>query len=161
MKTITKKLLSFFLILGLFLPVFAASNKKQYVSVTTAAVKAKASQFASSVGELKYGDEVSVVSTEKTWSKITSIDGSVTGWLPNSSLTTKKLIVEVQSKKKTSANATELALAGKGFDTNFENTFEKANDVNFADVDKVESFSASEKETLSFITEGQLFAGEQ
>ncbi|MBP5402937.1 MAG: SH3 domain-containing protein [Treponema sp.] len=161
MKSIYKRVLVLLFLGAIFTPVFAAGNKNQYVSVTSAAVKAKASQFSASVGTLKYGDVVTVIKVEKGWSNITSSDGKITGWLPNASLTAKKLVVEVESKKKTSANAKELALAGKGFDKNFEKDFAAQNNVSFSQVDKVETFSANEKETIAFIKEGNLNAGEE
>ena len=143
---------------AMVLPAFAAPSKKQYVAVTSAAVKAKASQFASTVATANYGDEVVLVQADKSWSKV-ELPGGKSGWLPNSSLTSKKIIVKLDGKKKSSATASELALAGKGFDSNFEDAFEKTNDVSFAPVDKIESFSATEKEAVVFLKEGQLNAG--
>ena len=154
-----KVILIIFLTLLLF-PVFGAPNKPQYVSVSNAVVRAKASQFSNSVGTLEYGEAVTIEKVENGWSNITSSDGKITGWLPNSSLTAKKLLVEVSSKK-TTANAKELALAGKGFDKNFEDTFAEENDVSFEQVDEVESFAATEKDTVVFIKEGHLSAGDQ
>ncbi|MBO7121774.1 MAG: SH3 domain-containing protein [Treponema sp.] len=135
-----------------------AAGKKQYVSVASVDVKAKASQFSSSVGTVKYADEVIVIQADKSWSKI-ELPGGKSGWLPNSSLSAKKIVVKLDGKKKSSATASELALAGKGFDSNFENTFEKTNDVSFAPVDKIETFSTSEKDAVDFLKEGQLFVG--
>ena len=155
-----KFILIIFLTLLLF-PVFSAPNKAQYVSVSNAVVRAKTSQFSNSVGTLEYGEAVTIEKVENGWSNITSSDGKITGWLPNSSLTAKKLLVEVSSKNKTTANAKELALAGKGFDKNFEDTFAEENDVSFDQVDKVESFAATEKDTVVFIKEGHLSAGDQ
>ena len=97
---------------------FAAEPKPQYVQVDSAIVRVKASQFASSAGTLNLGDKVKVTSKGKSWSCISSEDGKIKGWLPNSSLTTKKLIININGK--TSANAKELGLAGKGMDKAFE-----------------------------------------
>ena len=124
MKSIYKRVLVLLILGAVFMPVFAAGNKNQYVSVGSAQVKAKASQFAKTVATLKYGDEVIIVEAKKEWSNIKSLDGKVEGWVPNSSLTTKKLIVKVKSNKGTSANAEELALAGKGWSEWFEQALE-------------------------------------
>lgn len=137
--------------------VFAADPKPQYIQVDSAVVRTKASQFASSAGTLKLGDEVIIVEKGKAWSSIKSADGKITGWLPNKSLTTKKLIVEVQSQ--TSANATELGLAGKGLDKSFEKVFSSVSETSFAQVDKIETYACSEKDALAFIREGQLNEG--
>lgn len=136
---------------------FAAEPKPQYVQVDSAIVRAKASQFASSTGTLKLGDKVKVTSKGKSWSCILSEDGKIEGWLPNSSLTTKKLIVNVSGK--TSANAKELGLAGKGMDKAFEKVYSQASEISYAQVDKIEANACSEKDAIAFIKEGQLNAG--
>ena len=102
-----------------FCSAFAAEPKPQYVQVDSAIVRVKASQFASSTGTLKLGDKVKVTSKGKSWSCISSEDGKIKGWLPNSSLTTKKLIV----------NAKELGLAGKGMDKALEKVYSQANEI--------------------------------
>ena len=136
---------------------FAAEPKPQYVQVDSAIVRIKASQFASSTGTLKLGDKVKVTSKGKSWSFISSEDGKIEGWLPNSSLTTKKLIVNVSGK--TSANAKELGLAGKGMDKAFEKVYSQANEISYTQVDKIEANACSEKDAIAFIKEGQLNAG--
>ena len=136
---------------------FAAEPKPQYVQVDSAIVRAKASQFASSTGTLKLGDKVKVTSKGKSWSCILSEDGKIEGWLPNSSLTAKKLIVNVSGK--TSANAKELGLAGKGMDKAFEKVYSQASEISFAQVDKIEANACSEKDAIAFIKEDQLKAG--
>lgn len=136
---------------------FAAEPKPQYVQVDSAIVRVKASQFASSTGTLKLGDKVKVTSKGKSWSFISSEDGKIEGWLPNSSLTAKKLIVNVSGK--TSANAKELGLAGKGMDKAFEKVYSQANEISYAQVDKIEANTCSEKDAIAFIKEGQLNAG--
>lgn len=138
---------------------FAAGPKPQYVQVDSAVVRVKASQFAASAGTLKLGDEVSIVESGKSWTKITSADGKISGWVPSSSLTSKKLIVKVQ---KTSANASEVAMAGKGLDKSFEKVYSNLSSVSFAEVDKIEANACSEKDAIAFINEGKLnMGGEQ
>lgn len=136
---------------------FAAEPKPQYVQVDSAIVRVKASQFASSAGTLNLGDKVKVNSKGKSWSCISSEDGKIKGWLPNSSLTTKKLIVNINGK--TSANAKELGLAGKGMDKAFEKVYSQANEISYAQVDKIETNACSEKDAIAFLKEGQLNAG--
>ncbi len=136
---------------------FATEPKPQYVQVDSAIVRVKASQFASSAGTLKLGDKVKVTSKGKSWSFISSEDGKIEGWLPNSSLTAKKLIVNVSGK--TSANAKELGLAGKGMDKAFEKVYSQANEISYTQVDKIEANACSEKDAIAFIKEGQLNAG--
>ncbi|MBP5587894.1 MAG: SH3 domain-containing protein, partial [Treponema sp.] len=119
------------------------------------------SQFAKTVATLKYGDEVIIVEAKKEWSNIKSLDGKVEGWVPNSSLTTKKLIVKVKSNKGTSANAEELALAGKGWSEWFEQALEdnEPKSYNFTAVETIETYTASDADTIAFIKEGKLYLG--
>lgn len=161
MKSIYKRVLVLLILGAVFMPVFAAGNKNQYVSVGSAQVKAKASQFAKTVATLKYGDEVIIVEAKKEWSNIKSLDGKVEGWVPNSSLTTKKLIVKVKSNKGTSANAEELALAGKGWSEWFEQALEdnEPKSYNFTAVETIETYTATDADTIAFIKEGKLYLG--
>lgn len=140
-----------------FFSAFSAEPKPQYVQVDSATVRVKASQFAGSAGTLKLGDKVKVTSKGKSWSRISFEDGKIEGWLPNSSLTSKKLIINTSGK--TSANAKELGLAGKGMDKAFEKVYSQASEISFAQVDKIEANACSEKDAIAFIKEGQLNAG--
>ena len=69
----------------------------------------------------------------------------------------KKLIININGK--TSANAKELGLAGKGMDKAFEKVYSQANEISYAQVDKIETNACSEKDAIAFLKEGQLNAG--
>lgn len=142
---------------GICAQVFAA-GKKQYVSVMSADLKSDASQFASTVGNARYGEEVSVLQVENAWSKI-QLNGGMEGWIPTSALTPKRIMLNLDPRRNTTASASELALGAKGFDFNFESAFEKASGGNFEAVNWVETFSVSQNEAVAFIKEGQLFMG--
>lgn len=159
MKSIIKRILILLVLGGIFMPAFAAENKNQYVQVGSAQVKAKASQTSKTTATLKYGDEVIIISINKNWSNIKSLDGKITGWLPNSSLTKKKIKIEVASQNKASANATELALAGKGWNSGMEDVLKDSSSANYnyKIVDKVESYTVSDADAIAFIKEGGLY----
>lgn len=78
------------------------------------------------------------------------------GWIPSSALSKKKVL----ASSSTTADAKEIALAGKGFSSSIESTYAKEFNVDYSDVDYVESQSVSDKELQSFIVEGQLNSGE-
>lgn len=162
MKSIIKRILVLLVLGGIFMPAFAAGNKNQYVQVGSSPVKASASQFAKTVGTLKYGDEVIVISVNNKWTNIKTLDGKISGWVPNASLTTKKLKVEVASQKKTSANAKEIALAGKGWDAGFEQILATdGSSYDYNSVDAIEGFAENDLSIIQFIKEGQLYMGEE
>ena len=54
----------------------------------------------------------------------------------------------------------EVALAGKGFNQEVEDTYKAKGEYNFGDVDRVEAIVADEDELARFIKEGLLSAGE-
>ena len=143
-------------IICLALPIFAAP-KTQYVAIDPAPLKAKPAASSKKVGSVEYASAVIVVKTEKSWVYVQLADDkSVEGWLPASALTSKKI---KDKSSATSANADEIALAGKGFNSTIEAVFAEQFDVNFGIVDYIETLSAPTEEAVIFAKEGQLNDG--
>ncbi|MBQ4378952.1 MAG: hypothetical protein II821_07140 [Treponema sp.] len=143
--------------------VFAASFKngaKVYVSVKSAVLKDGTGLFAKSVGKVSYGDNLIVVESGSKKTKVRlSSNSSLAGWIPNGSLTTKKISKSGGSSVNASSN--ELALAGKGFSAEAEKAFKSSNgNLDYAKVDEIEKITVSENELSEFITEGHLRGGE-
>ena len=143
--------------------VFAASFKsgaKVYVSVKSASLKSGTGFFAKSVANVSYGDNLIIIESNSKKSKVKlSSNASVSGWIPNGSLTTKKITKSGASSVNASSN--ELALAGKGFSAEAEKAFKSSNgNLNYTEVDNVEKITVSESELSAFISEGHLKGGE-
>ena len=158
MKTIIKNLTILSLLFCLGAPLFAAAKTKtMYVTLESAPLKAKPASSSKKVGTAEYASAVNVLKTENNWSYVQLADDtSVEGWLPVSALTSKKI---KDKKNAASADADEIALAGKGFNSTIETVYAHEFEVSFEVVDYIESLSASNEEAVSFAQEGQLNDG--
>ncbi|MDR0720907.1 MAG: hypothetical protein LBF78_14840 [Treponema sp.] len=156
-----KKLL---LLAAIFLAIagFAAAQVKQgsraWVQAKTAALKSSTGFFASKRGNLSYGDEVQVLRLSGKWAEVrSSKNSSLSGWIALASLSSKRIVA---SGSGSSATASEIALAGKGFNQEVENAYKAGGQLNYTDVDKTEAIAVSEDELRQFIDDGGLKAGE-
>ncbi|MDR3303046.1 MAG: SH3 domain-containing protein [Treponema sp.] len=129
-------------------------GKTVYVSAKSVAIKSSTGFFASTKGTLLYGDQATVVSESGTWVEITSTKG-INGWTAASNVTTKR----ITSTSGTSASASEIALAGKGFSEEVENTYKADGNLNYDGVDVVEGIQVPDEEVQAFIIEGHLAQG--
>ena len=144
------------LLLGavIFISAFAAFSKvgdKKYVAVKETQLRDKASVLAKKSLEVKYGEQITVIKEEKSWVLAKTKEGK-SGWIPEKALTKKKVI----SDSTVSANSQEIALAGKGFGEEDEETFKKSSDANYSAVDDMESKTVTEKEVKNFLKDGNL-----
>jgi len=156
------KKVSVLLCLVLFVTGFAAAQisagKTLYVSVKTLTLKSGTGFFADSNGTLKYGDRVTVIRVDGKFAEVKSAaDPSITGWTATANLSAK----QVASGNSNTVSAKEVALAGKGFNQEVENSYKnQKNNLNYADVDKTEAITFREDELKNFLKEGHLKAGE-
>ena len=136
---------------------FAQINpgKSAWVSVKAAPIKASTWFFAGTRGNLQLGAEVSVLQVNGDWAEVRSISPSLTGWTRVSNLSSRLV-----AGTGTSASASEVALAGKGFSREVEDVYKSGGKVNYAEVDRMETFVVSTEELLAFMTEGRLTTGE-
>jgi len=146
------------LLFGLMAPIFSApKTKPQYVAIENAVLKAKPSTGSKKVGSVEYAQAVLVLKSEKSWVFVQAQDDeSLEGWLPASALTSKKI---KEKAKAASADADELALAGKGFNSTIETVYAEQFEVSFEVVDYIETLSSNDEEAVIFAREGQLNDG--
>jgi len=140
-----------------FIAGFAAAqvgpNATLYVAVKTIDLKSSAGK---KVATLSYGDKVTVTQVNGKNVEVKSdTNTSLIGWAPSANFSTKKIIVGSAS----STSAKEVALAGKGFNQDIENSYSSQGQVNFGDVDKIEAISTDETALMRFIEEGHLSPG--
>ena len=146
------------LFLGLALPLCAASKTKiMYVRLESAQLKAKPASSSKKVGTAEYAAAVNVLKTENTWSYVQLADDtSVEGWLPTSALTSKKI---KDKDSAASANADEIALAGKGFNSTIEAVYAEEFEVNFDIVEYIETLGTDPEDAVVFARAGNLNDG--
>ena len=158
MKIDFKKLVSIFILTLVVSFVYAKPKEKAlYISLDPAVLKEKASALSAKVGELSYGDSVILLDEKKNWSYVCSVDDdSVQGWIPSSALSKKKIVA---GATKTTADADEIALAGKGFNSTIEAVYADEFEIDYTDVDFVEAQLADIDDVVAFIEDGRLFVG--
>lgn len=140
-------------------PLFAAGSKTMYVSLDPVSLKESASSFARDVGTIEYASKVRVLEEKKNWVRIELVsDTRVTGWVPASALSSKKIKAKGTG---TSADADEIALAGKGFTSTIEAIYADEYAIDYEPVNYAEEQAASADEILEFIREGGLAGGEE
>lgn len=152
-----KIIVSAFTAAGFFLAgALFAAGQTMYVAVEKASLKASAGMFSGASGNVVYGDEVIVLSTSGAWSQVQlAVNASVKGWIKTASLTKKRILAK---GARVSVNASELALAGKGFNAEVESEYKKSGKVNYSAVDRVEAAAARvyDGNVLQFIKDGKL-----
>jgi len=149
------------LILVLITAGFAAAQASKggtmYVSVKTAALKSSTGFFASTNGTLNYGDRVTILQINGKNAEVRSTaNSSITGWTATANLSAKQIV----SGNTNTASAKEVALAGKGFNQEVENSYKSKGKANYADVDRVEALSVNETTLRKFLEDGRLSMGE-
>jgi len=136
----------------------AVKGGTMYVATKTVELKSSTGFFASARGTLAYGAAVSVLQVKGKWAEVKSTTNSpVTGWTAVANLSAKRIV----SGAATGATASEVALAGKGFNQEVENAYKSGGKLNYADVDRVEAQKVSKQELQKFITDGRLSMGDQ
>ena len=158
MEKLMKKLTLLLVVLCLSIPAFSASKTKtQYVAIDPAPLKAKPAASSKKIGSIEYASAVLVLKEEKSWVYVQLVgDKSVEGWLPASALTSKKIKDKANA---TSANADEIALAGKGFNSTIEAVYAEQYELNFDIVDYIESLGVDQDDAIAFAQAGQLNDG--
>lgn len=140
-------------------PLFAAAPKTAYISLDPASLKESASSFSKDVGTVEYATKVRVLEEKKSWSRIELFDNpGITGWVPSSALSAKKLKAKGSGA---TADADEIALAGKGFTSTIEAVYAEEYAVDYSAVDFAELQTPSPEAVLEFIREGGLNGGEE
>lgn len=151
-----KKNISFlvFVLIVLSCPLFARpkSSKPMYISVEEIEAKEKPSFFGGKSDTFYYGDVVKVTDEKGSWLKVESKDSGKEGWVKDSVLTSRKIV----SKNRISVDASEIALAGKGFSSPIEAEYSESYGIKFDEVDDIESIYVSPDEVKAFIEDGNL-----
>jgi uncharacterized protein YgiM (DUF1202 family) len=130
-----------------------AAPKLMSVQVREGQLRTKPSYLSRPTTTLSYGERVDVLNTRQGWVEVKA--GGTTGWIHESALTRKKIIMTSGSKRAGSAaSSDEVALAGRGFNAQVEAEFQQDTGLDFGAVDAMEKESASDSAVMSFLEEG-------
>jgi SH3-like domain-containing protein len=154
MKQLRKRWLSLTIILFAG-TIFAAAPVPMSVQVKNGQVLETPSFLGKVVTRVNYGDRIQVLEQQGDWSKVTIPDGQ-SGWMHSSALTKKKIAMSAGSQNaQTAASGDELALAGKGFNSDVEADFKAKNrNVDFTWVDKMEKIKVQPDAMQQFLKDG-------
>lgn len=139
---------------------FAGSTPKE-VTVTSkqGTVKVAADHMSKNVEIVVYGDKLKVIEKVNDWYHVTTPSGKA-GWIHESATTTKKInLAKDSAVNDTSSSHDEVALAGKGFNKQIEQTYVKDNPNMaraFQQVNQIEARKVPAAQLSAFIKQGQL-----
>jgi len=147
--------------LVLFITGFASAQVSKggtlYVAVKELSLKSGTGFFAGTKGRINYGERVTVIQVSGRFVEIrSSSNPSLTGWTASANLSAKQVVSGTSS----TATAREVALAGKGFNSEVESTYRSQQNLNYADVDRVEAITVDESALRRFLEQGRLSMGE-
>ena len=129
-----------------------------WVSVKSASVKTSTWFFADTKGDLQMGAQVMILQINQAWAEVRSVShATLSGWTALSNLSSRRI---ASTATGASASTDEIALAGKGFNQEIENSYKSKGILDYGDVDKTEVIKISRDELYQFVTEGHLITGE-
>ena len=143
-------------VFGLCALVTVALADRMSVQVQDGQVRATPSFLGSVVAKLPYGSSVEAQPAQNGWMQVQTPSGQQ-GWMSAASLTTKKIVMTAGAGGASGASSDELALAGKGFNSDVEKEFKKQNpNINFAAVDRMAKLKIAPQEMQQFLTAGSV-----
>lgn len=132
----------------------SAADKVMSVQVKTGELRESPSFLGRVVTTIPYAERVTVTAQQGAWMKASTSRGAA-GWIHSSALTTKKIVLQTGEQAQTAASTDELALAGKGFNSDVEAQFKAQNrTANFAAVDRMETIVIPPAKLADFLREG-------
>jgi hypothetical protein len=138
-----------------------------YVTVKQTQVRDKASYLGKPLGApLVYGDRVTILDlpagTPQGWLKIRGPDGKLVGFVNGSSLTKTQIVMKAGSETASQqASSGDVALAGKGFNSDVEAQYKKDQKLDYTWVDKMEAYKVTPQQVSTFVADGGLQGGGQ
>ena len=127
------------------------------VKIQTTSLRKDPKFFASAIAGLKAGDSLEKLASQDGWYKVKTPAG-VVGWVHSSAVEVKKFnLLAMDKSMKTQASASEVALAGKGFNKQVEDSYKsKHAEANFAAVDRMLKISIQPSDVEKFMKNGKL-----
>ncbi len=131
------------------------------IQVRSGALRSRPSFLGTVTTELGYGTQVTVKAVRRSWVQVTDDKGN-TGWIHDSALTEKELeLVAGNAAVETGASTDEIALAGKGFNSQVENEYKKGQPgEGFKWVDKMEAIVITPEAAGAFLAAGKVIPNE-
>jgi uncharacterized protein YgiM (DUF1202 family) len=140
--------------------VMAAETLK--VTVKTTKLRKSPKFYSSAVATLNYGDTLQKLDQQGDWIQGLTTAG-LQGWVHGSAVEEPSFSLTARRTQGTATTADEVALAGKGFNEQVEDAYQKTADLDYTWVNRMEQISIGEDEMERFLREGRLgeFGGGQ
>jgi hypothetical protein len=138
-----------------FFTSFSAYAETVKVITKENAIREECKFFSPVKAVVKYSDLMNVLSTEGDWIRVQFKD--VKGCIHKSAVEEKKVSLSGVFSGSQTATKDEVALAGKGFNPQVENSFKKKHpELNYYSVDQIESYKTSDESLKRFMIDGGL-----
>ena len=134
------------------------AGQSMTIQVKTGQLRDSPSFLGKIVVTLSYGDRVELLKKSGGWCQVRSAKGA--GWIHNTALSRKSASMTAGKElAQTDASGDELALAGKGFNSDVEAEFKARNkNIDFTAVDAMDAMEVTPEEMTEFLKEGKLSA---
>lgn len=132
------------------------------IQIKKGVLRSRPSFMGEIIADVFYGDRVEEVDSKNGWSKVRPEGAEKQGWIHDSALTHKKIIlVSGQTNVAQMATSDEIALAGKGFNEQVEREMkDKYPHMNYSLIDKMEKTVVSDLQMKQFLKEGRVLVPE-
>lgn len=115
----------------------AAAPSVMSVQVRKAELRDTPAFLGKVVASLAYGDKVTLHQQNGAWMQVTAAGAS--GWIHSSAVTSKNIVLKGGDATQKTASSGEIALAGKGFNSEVEAKFRAEHgNIDFGPVDRME-----------------------
>jgi uncharacterized protein YgiM (DUF1202 family) len=136
---------------------FAADQAQMSVKVKETQLRATPSYIGKIVAALAYGDRVTIVEKQKDWARVSFPAKKAEGWVNLSALQDKPIVLKAGAQTvEKSASSGEVALAGKGFNSDVEAKYKQDNKLDYAWVDTMEAYKVTPQQVAAFFAQGGL-----
>lgn len=127
------------------------------VRIQSTSLRKEPKFYSTSLVTLKAGTVLEKISAQSGWVQVKTSSG-VIGWIHSSAVEARKLkLASVDKKMSMQASADEVALAGKGFNKQVEDSYKaKHKDADFAAVDRMLTITIPVSQVESFVKKGKL-----
>ena len=148
-------------LLLLTLSLSSALGETMSVQVKETQVRVTPSFLGRIITTLSYGARVEILEQGKGWFKIAIPEGGGEGWVSESALSEKRIVLKAGAENVSSgASSSEVALAGKGFNEQVEAQYKAETDLDYAWVDRMEEIAFPPDELVAFLVDGKLGGAE-
>lgn len=132
----------------------ALYSESMSITIKVAQIRTAPSFLGKVIYRLNYANKVNVLESKQGWAYVQTNENNEKGWVHLSALTEKDIVLNTNSADiGMSASNSEVALAGKGFSSEVEESYKGNNHIDYTWIDKMESFNIETEQVVLFLEE--------